>query len=208
MVGPKEVRFRTVPSKLSESVVAGLKRASGSVFQKSPYEVWPLLSSPCDLYSLGIIAVRILLANARTNLPVVIDEILSLARRLGKEPAGEDQLLPKLKSLVEHEAGLLDLVSPHSLLDRDCPPPLARTQMDMELWLETICLLARMFPGAGSHSYCSSLGDVSPLALETVFDQPLQELEALVQRLRSLLTPSLSSNEEIASLLLKQLALG
>ena len=208
ITGPKEARFKTVPTRLSEPVVASLKRASGSVFQKSPYEVWPLLSSPCDLYSLGIMAIRVLLANGQSNLPVIIDEVLSLARHLGKEPTEEDQLLPKLKALLEHEPKLLDLVSPHSLIERDCAPAQARTQMDMDLWLETICLLVRLFPGTGTHSYCASFGGVSPLALETVFDRPIQELETLVLRLRSVLTPSLSANQEIASLLLEHLARG
>ncbi|MGH7971003.1 MAG: hypothetical protein ACREIC_19960, partial [Limisphaerales bacterium] len=41
-VGPKEARFRTVPAKLPESVVATLQNTGA--FAKAPYEVWPLLS--------------------------------------------------------------------------------------------------------------------------------------------------------------------
>jgi len=69
-------------------------------------------------------------------------------------------------------------------------------------------LLLRLFPGAGSNSFCKSFGDVSPLALETVFDRPIQELETLLLRLRSVLAPSLSANDEIAGVLLEQLANG
>jgi hypothetical protein len=203
--GPKEARFRTVPAKLPEPLIANLKRTAGSVFQKSPYEIWPLLSSPCDLYSLGIMGVRILLANSKTNLPVVVDEILSLARRLGKEATADDGPRPELKSLIEREPKVLDLISPHSLVERNWSPAQARAQMSMELWLETICLLLRLFPNAGAHSYCKSFGDVSPLALETVFDRPIQELDTLLLRLRSSLVPSLSANEEIAGVLLQQL---
>jgi len=205
-VGPKEARFRTVPAKLAEPLVASLKRTAGSVFQKSPYEIWPLLSSPCDLYSLGIMAIRVLLANSKTNLPVIVDEVLSLARHLGRDPVAEDGPRSKLRSLLERESKLLDLVSPHSLIERDSSPAQARAQMGMDLWLEAIGLLLRLFPGAGSHSYCKDFGDVSPLALETVFDRPIQELETLVLRLRSSLVPSLSASEEIARVLLAQLA--
>ena len=204
-VGPKEARFRTVPVKLSESLIASLKQASGSTFQKAPYEVWPLLSSPCDLYSLGIMAVRLLLANSQSNLPEIVDEVLSLARHLGKEPGAKDDLLPRLKALVEREPKLLDLISPHSLIERDWTPAQARAHINLDIWLDAICLLIRMFPGAGAHSYCKSFGDVSPLALETVFNTPIQELETLVARLRTILTPSLCANEEIATILLAQL---
>ena len=83
-----------------------------------------------------------------------------------------------------------------------------RSKIRFELWLEEIELLLRLFPGAGSNSFCKSFGDVSPLALETVFDRPIQELETLLLRLRSVLAPSLSANDEIAGVLLEQLANG
>ncbi len=205
-VGPKEARFRTVPAQLAENTVASLKKTAGAVFQKAPYEIWPLLSSPCDLYSLGIIAIRVLLANRQSNLPVIVDDVLSLARHLAKEPTEPDKLLPKLKALVEVTPHLFDLISPHALVEREWTPAQARAHMSMDLWLETVGLVLRLFPGNGTHSYCKSFGDVSPLALETVFDRPLQELESLILRLRSSLVPSLSANEEIAGVLLQQLA--
>lgn len=205
-VGPKEARFRTVPAKLAESVVVSLKRVAGTSFPRAPYEIWPLLSSPCDLFSLGVMAVRILLANSNSNLPVVLDEVLSLARYLGKDAYEENNLVARLKSTVERDQKLLDLVSPHALIESGGSPQQARSRMRMDLWLDTIGLVLRLFPGAGSHSFCKSFGDVSPLALETVFDRPIEELETLVLRLRSVLTPSLSANEEIARVVLEQLA--
>ena len=205
-VGPKEARFRTVPAKLSESAVTSLKRVAGTVFPRSPYEIWPLLSSPCDLFSLGVMAVRILLANSQSNLPVILDEVLSLARLLGKDVNEESDLLPRLKSLIEPDQQLLDLVSPHALVESGDSPQQARSKMRLELWFDTIGLVLRLFPGAGTHSFCKSFGDVSPLALETVFDRPIEGFETLALRLRSVLVPSLSANEEIASVLLEQLA--
>jgi hypothetical protein len=203
---PREARFRSVPAKLSESAVAALKRSAGIRFPKSPYEIWPLLSSPCDLFSLGVMSVRILLANSQTNLPVILDELLSLARRLGEVSQDKEDHLRELKSLLERDVRLLDLVSPHALIENAGSPKQARTAIAMDIWLETVCLLLRLFPETGSHSFCKGFGDVSPLALETVFDSPMQNLELLLLRLRSILTPSLSMNEEIASVVLEQSA--
>jgi len=200
----RETRFRTVPAKLGEPVVAALKRVVGTVFPRSPYEIWPLLSSPCDLFSLGVVAVRVLLANASTNLPVILDETLSLARLFGKQPATEDGLAPALWSLLEKDQRLLDLFSPHALTESSESPAQARAKIHLKLWIETIAIVLRLFPGSGAHSFCKDFGDVSPLALETVFDAPIQELEALLLRLRSTLTPSLSANEEIAAIILEQ----
>lgn len=204
-VGPKEARFRTVPVRLADAVVASLKRVAGTVFPRSPYEIWPLLSSPCDLFSLGVLAVRLLLANARSNLPVILDEVQSFTRRLGKESNEKTDFLQVLKSAVEKDGHLFDLISPNSLTESGGTPQQARARIRLDLWLETMSVVLRLFPGAGAHSFCRNLGDVSPLALETVFDRPLQELENLLLRLRTVLVPSLFANEEIASAIVEEL---
>jgi hypothetical protein len=200
-VGPREARFRTVPTQLAEAVTGHLQRAAGTVFARSPYEIWPLLSSPCDMYSLGVMAVRILLANNQSNLPVVLDEVVGLARHLGKEKPGEVALPAELKAACERDARLLDLVSPHNLIEAGGSPQEARNKINLELWLEAISIVLRLFPGTGVHSFCKDLGDVSPLALETVFDRPIEELERLLLRFRSVLLPGLSANEEIAGII-------
>lgn len=207
-VGPREARFRTVPAKLSEAVSASLKRTAGTRFPKSPYEIWPLLSSPCDLYSLGVMAVRVLLANSQSNLPVILDEVLSLARRLGAAAGDKAVSLEELKTVLHKDERLLDLVSPGTLAGGVHLPQQARAAISTEIWLETVFWLLRLFPDTGSHSFCKDFGDVSPLALETVFDNPLQQLEAILFRLRSILAPSLSKNEEIANVILQQLKNG
>lgn len=203
-VGPREARFRTVPTQLAEAVTGHLQRAAGTVFSRSPYEIWPLLSSPCDMYSLGVMAVRILLANNQSNLPVVLDEVVGLARHLGKEKPGEASLPAELNAAFERDARLLDLVSPHNLIESGGSPQEARNKINLELWLEAISIVLRLFPGTGVHSFCKDLGDVSPLALEMVFDRPIEELERLLLRFRSVLLPGLSANEEIAGIILAE----
>ncbi len=200
----REVRFRTIPTKISDSTLAVLKRAMGTAFPRSPYEVWPLLSSPCDLFSVGVIAVRALLSNSTTNLPVILDEVLSLARLLGSEPFKGDAA-QRLLALTKQQPRLLDLISPHFLAGSGETPAQARDKISFELWLEAIATILRIFPGCGSHSYCSTFGHVSPLALETVFNEPIDSLELVGTRLRSILAPSLSDNDEIASIVREQL---
>jgi hypothetical protein len=203
--GPREARFRTVPARLPETALAALKRTAGTRFPKSPYEIWPLLSSPCDLYSLGILAVRILLAHGQSDLPVLLDEISSLARRLGDLARDPADYAAVLKDLVAKDPKLKDLTSPHSLIAGKVSPAQARAAISTDLWIETIAWLLRLFPDTGPGSFCKDFGDVAPLALETVFDVPLQQLETLLLRLRSILAPSLSENEEILDVILEQL---
>jgi hypothetical protein len=106
---------------------------------------------------------------------------------------------------MEKEPRLSDLASPHALVESADTPAQSRAKIHGDLWLETVTVILRLFPGAGPHSFCKDFGDVSPLALETVFDAPIQEFETLLLRLRSILAPSFSANEEIAGVILEQL---
>lgn len=203
--GPREARFRTLPAVLSDGVVARLKGSAGVRFSKAPYEIRPLLSSPCDLYSLGVIGVRILLANNTKNLPVLLDEILSLARHVNDIPGEPEIRLAELQKLI-HSEPLCDLAGPGALVESGYTSQQAWSSIHAPTWLETISLLLRFFPDTGANAFCKSLGDVSPVALETAFDPALQTLEVLVLRLRSLFTPVFSTNDEIAAVIAEQIS--
>lgn len=203
--GPREARFRTLPASLSEPIIARLKSSAGVRFSKAPYEIRPLLSSPCDLYSLGVMGVRILLANHQKNLPVLLDEILSLARRINDAAGEPEKRIGELQKLIQGEPRIYELVAPGALVESGYTSQQAWAAIHGPTWLETISVLLRFFPDTGSGAFCKSLGDVSPVALETVFDAPLQTLEILVLRMRSLFTPTFSGNDEIANVIREQM---
>ncbi|HEV2454025.1 MAG TPA: hypothetical protein VGY98_07175, partial [Verrucomicrobiae bacterium] len=203
--GPREARFRTLPASLSEPIIARLKSSAGVRFSKAPYEIRPLLSSPCDLYSLGVMGVRILLANHQKNLPVLLDEILSLARRINDAAGEPEKRIGELQKLIQGEPRIYELVAPGALVESGYTSQQAWAAIHGPTWLETISVLLRFFPDTGSGAFCKSLGDVSPVALETVFDVPLQTLEILVLRMRSLFTPTFSGNDEIANVIREQM---
>jgi hypothetical protein len=206
--GPREARFRTLPAILTEAVIARLKGSAGVRFSKAPYEIRPLLSSPCDLFSLGVIGVRILLANNVKNLPVLLDEVLSLARRVNDIAGEPEKRMAELQKLIQSEPRLYDLIGPGALLESGYTSQQAWSAIHGPTWLETVSLLLRFFPDTGANAFCKSLGDVSPVALETVFDPALQTLEVLVLRLRSMFTPVFSGNDEIASVIAEQISKG
>src|SRR5262249_387329 len=86
-----EWRFRAVGGSFGPDVAAQLKAAEGAPLTDVPFEHLPMLSSPCDLYALGVLAVRALLVNASTPLPVALDELFSLAKQLA---VGEGDEMP------------------------------------------------------------------------------------------------------------------
>ena len=68
-----------------------------------------------------------------------------------------------------------------------------------DLWHGALAAIVRLFPGLTPDSYCKDYGDAPPLALEKVFNQPLQGFETLLERSRSLIVIDWSANREIHS---------
>lgn len=200
-----EVRFRTVEQAFPEAVNKALKAAEGAAFPRSPFEVVPLLSSPCDLYSLGVLGVRALLVNEQNTLAVALDELLSLARQVASEPAGDQPSGRRVRAAVEKDARFLEALGPHRLAREPMDPKDAFACLPEELWYDTLAALVRFFPGVGPDSVCKDFGDVPALALETVFNQPLAELEKLLVRSRSLIVIDWNANREIHSLIASRL---
>jgi hypothetical protein len=192
-----EIRFRTVPQKLPDAVVETLRGAEGVPFARSPFEVIPLLSSPCDLYAFGVIAVRALLVDEKNTLALALDEVMSFARQLAAEHKGGTLLSARVKTILERDARYAASLGPHHLNYAGMAAGQALQLMPVELWCDTLGLIVSMFPGVGPDSVCRDFGDVPPLALETVFNRPLEEMEKLVVRSRSLIVNDWSSNLEI-----------
>jgi hypothetical protein len=196
-LAPGEVRFRTLPQQFDESAVAALKAAEGVPLARAPFEVVPLLSSPCDLYSLGVLAVRTLLVNHQTTLAVALDEVLSLARQVAAEHKPEVPPGPRIRAIFERERRYLESLGPHRMNRWGLSPEEGFGLLPSELWYETLGVLVQLFPGVGPDSFCRDFGDAPPAALETVFNRPLEELEKLLVRSRSLILIDWHFNREI-----------
>jgi len=66
------------------------------------YDVVPALSSLCDLYALGVLAVRTLLVDAQTSLPKALDEAMSLNREAGAAGDADRLLWQRIAELFEN----------------------------------------------------------------------------------------------------------
>jgi hypothetical protein len=192
-----EARFRTVPQRLPENVVATLRAAEGVAFARSQFEIVPLLSTPCDLYSLGVLAVRALLVDQENTLAVALDDLLSLARQVAAEHQPDRPLGERVGLIFEKDKRYSTALGPHRLTRQEIEAPEAFHWIPSELWYDTLGALIRLFPGIGPDSVCRDFGDVPALALETVFNQPLETLEKLLVRSRSLILIDWNLNREV-----------
>jgi hypothetical protein len=194
-----EARFRTVPQKLSQETVNALRAAEGVAFARSPFDVVPLLSTPCDLFALGVLAVRTFLTNPQHTVAEALDEMLSLARKAADEYKPEIPLATRIFSIMNADPRFSGSLAPHRLIQTPMEPMAAYELLPPELWYRTLAAIVRLFPGVGPDSHCKDYGDAPALSLETVFNKPIEEFENLLVRSRSLIVIDWKANREVHS---------
>lgn len=192
-----EWRFRTIGQRLSEEVVSALSAAEGVPVGETPFEIVPLLSSPCDLYSLAVLAVRVLLVNKQTTLPVALDEVLSLARQVA---AGHDESVGlglRIRTVFESDKRWTASLGPHRLTHEEIAPEEAFDLIPAEVWFDTLGLIVRMLPGIGPDSLARDYGDAPAGGIHKVFDRAVEHLHDLLLRTRSLIVIDWRFNREV-----------
>lgn len=200
-----EWRFRTVARHTNQAEIAELRPAEGVRLPEVPYEVIPLLSAPCDLYSLAVLFIRTLLVDKSTSLPVAVDEVFSLAHQVqaGYDPSTE--LAAQLDRVSSSDDRWLKSLGPHHLLMEDMAPEEAFGAVPPELWWETLAMILPMFPGLGPASDCRDYGAAQPGGLHRVFEPTLGRLEDLLRRTRRLILPDPIANRTIAAVIRRYL---
>ncbi len=197
----QELRFKTLPQQLSGAVLTSLREAEGVALPHVSFATSPVVSTPGDLYSLAVVATRLLLVNAETPLPAVFDELLSFGKLLAEQHDPSKSLAERAGTLARSDDRWQTSLGPQRLLCSGLEPEEALGIFPEDLWWETIGLLLRLIPGLGPDSFCRDFGDAPSLALERAFDGPLAALADLSTRSRSLIAIDWTHNREIRSVL-------
>lgn len=197
-----EYRFVSLPTKNVpevEYIVSNLKQSISS--DKIDFLLIPRLGTTCDLYSLAVSCLRVLLTHPE-GLSTMLDDLLGLLH-LYKKRIGNNDWQTGLGSLDDFvrsgEAGdVLERLGPHRIIaNAEMSASDAFQEIPSSLWWTTISFLLRLFPGECQNSFVSSYDDFQPRAMHEVFRRPLEELEILVEKSRSIIFGDHSSNREI-----------
>jgi len=199
-----ELRFRTVGQRLVPETAKQLRSLEGVALPEATFELIPLISSPCDLYALGVLAVRTLLVNAGLTHAAALDAMTTLARQVGQQDDQTTSLRLRVRSILEGNRRLLSELGPDRLAWEPVDPAQALDLIPMELWCDALAMIVRMFPGYGPDSICRDWGDVNPLAKHLVFEATIKELETLLLRTRSLIMIDWRFNREIHAVIRSQ----
>ncbi|MFT3784277.1 MAG: hypothetical protein QM790_19895 [Nibricoccus sp.] len=191
-----ERRFHSFPSSWAPEVHAILVRMEGHAFRQVRFETVPHLGARHDLYSLGVIGSRMLLTHARHTLPESVDELLSLARAMARVDGVT--AAQRGQQLALADARWHTALGPQHHGHGCATPEEGYRWVPMELWWDTIATLTRFFPGAGVFSHAPDFNDSTELPLHKTYDEPLRDLERLIQHSRSLLLSDWLANREVA----------
>jgi hypothetical protein len=196
-----EWRFRSERQRFAEAVAGQIKSAEGVPIPETLFEVIPLLSSPCDMYSLAILAARALLVDADNTLAIATDELLSLARQVGLQHQAGTALGERIRAIFQADARWLNSLGPHRLTRDTLTPQEAFDLVPANLWFDTLALLVRMVPGIGPDSFCRDYGDAPRGGLHKIYEPAQDHLDTLLVRTRSLIVIDWRFNREIHAVL-------
>jgi len=198
-----EWRFRTVAQNLKHT--EDLKAAEGVPMPEVQFEIIPLLSSPCDLYSLAVLAIRIFLVDNTNSLPVVLDETLSLMRQIETDFDENVSIEERISDLFSKDNRWLESLGPHHLTFNEITSDNIFAIIPSEIWWAILIVIMKMLPGLGPDSECGDYGDAQPGGLHKVFERTMEDIDNLILKTRTLIVSDRQSNREIAAVIQKYL---
>ncbi|HWE01835.1 MAG TPA: hypothetical protein VG326_05445 [Tepidisphaeraceae bacterium] len=203
---PSVLKFRSVPDARLRSLESAIPIG---VPQEAAFEFYPLFGSACDVYSLSVLGVEILLtrpistgaaAGATFNHAEQLRDLLNLAMRC-RETYSQQPLETRIRAIFMERSDWLQKLGPHCLIGQTIAPDVAMRYITPDLWWSTLALLIRMLPGNGYDSALLDLGDMSGERMEGIYDVLQGDLTTLIQRGRNLLFGEWGMNRELGGIL-------
>ncbi len=196
-----ELRFRSVERAWGSEMLEVLSSAEGVPLPESTFEILPVLSTPCDLYSLGVLMVRTLLVNNDTSLPIALDELLSLANEVAYHHDPEVGLRLRIQGIFDGDERWAKSLGPQRLSEEEMTSAEAFSMVPGDVWFDVLAMIIRAFPGVGPDSSVRDFGDARPGALQAVFETLRGDLDELLRRTRSLIVVDWKFNREVSAVL-------
>ncbi|MCC6229618.1 MAG: hypothetical protein IT432_10365 [Phycisphaerales bacterium] len=202
-----EIRFHTVPLKLSDREAGQLKAAEGVMIPGVMFRTIAMTSSPCDLFSLGVLAIRALLVDGKQTLAVALDELQSLVSVLAAEHDPSVPLGLRVRGILEDAkgAGALAALGPQRVTADAWEPRQALEVVTPEVWGDVIGMMVRCMVGSGPDAACRDFGEARAGMLHRVFDRMGEDVRDLVVRTRMMVVGDVQSNREVSAIVSKYL---
>lgn len=212
-----ELLVTSLPEAIPEASRAELAAASkGKTIPGVGVDVLQMLGTSCDLYAVGVIGMRLLLVDGSHPLGVTIDDIKSLAARLGEMNDRSAPLPDRIADTLRTDAAMRQLLGVQRLVWAETREESVAGAVSGRFWSRVLALLVRTqlgYPDSECLDTGDSLsaGDRSAGAggasggMGAVFRSWRKDLYTLVGEARGLIFRSAGPDAEIAGLLRNRL---
>ena len=198
--GDEDWRFLSFPMIPPPGITSDLVGESGTLFEKVSFDLYPGVGATRDLYSLAVLAFRVLFTAGGSQLSEKLDEFFDLVRKFSggsKESewsTGAGQLLDFVNSASGEK--WREGFGPHNVVEQ-ATPELAYDAIPKHLWWSVVSWIGQLFPGSMSGSFSNDFDDFDRRAPELVFEAPLVRLDELIDQARLLLFGNASVNRDL-----------
>lgn len=190
--GVGEIAFRSIPQAISEQDADWMKRAFK--LPQCSFEVIPAFGAPFDLYSFAVLAVRCLLTDKTRSFNEAVDNLLRFSAKLAQNHNPQIPLATRVSNLLDEWS---DTLGPQNLINETISLDEAFESVPRNLWSELLGWLAALLPGKGPDSFCPSLNGLADARVEEPLDLPIERLQVIVLRAKSLIFNDARQTAEI-----------
>lgn len=194
-----EWRVRSIPQKLPANVIERFQEFQGYAVPDVPFELIQSMGTPCDVYSMAIVCLRVLLVNSRRKLPTVIDDFASFVSEVRNRSESGTRLVDAIEAIFKSDPRWLERLGPANLSHE--PDTTNSSAIPLSFWREVMACIVRMIPGQLKESHLENFSDAPEGAVHRVFDATIHDWTALSAQARSLLTLDWRANREIDAIL-------
>ncbi len=196
-----KIQFKTLKLPLTSEQQLGLESFIG-VEQVGVYcEIFPVLGTPCDLYSLGVIGMEVLFHGSDISLAQLKDQLRTLANAC-MDLSEEESIIERIVQTFETESDLRESLMPDSLGLASSGKNHMGLPPEERIWEGLLSIIMKMLSGLlKQESYCPSLSNENNFRITHVFDQPLRDLGRYMSILRSLNLGDAQSTKLISEIL-------
>lgn len=204
----QELVFISEPVALEESTAERLKKTTGGRISGARYKVYADFGAPSDLYSLGLMLLRMLVGNDRQDAKTIADAVERIAKRLSAAGAGTGSAMD-LGAVTDRDpksaAAFQKANVFYQELDRADNRPNA---IPDSLWSRAILLGLRLSTRVEGFSLCANPSDYDGVHPTAKLEAASQEVDLLASELRALLFQRQGVHLEIQQVLSELLSEG
>lgn len=200
-----EVSFISEPIEVGEAVASRLRKAAGVRIPGIRYKVYADFGAPSDLYSLGMVLLRLLVGNDKQDaggIAAIVDRISKRLRGLDEDALARIPLPGGTTALFERDLDVLMALKKANVFwaepERRSERPNA---IPDALWKRAILLAVRLATRVPGFSMCADPADYDAAHPRAKIEAVLQEIDLIEQQLRSLLFERQAVNLEIQQVL-------